>query len=123
MSAQPSARPNRPNPQFIDIDSLCDEAESAGLAWADAKAAANAFEETRKSVLAQGMRAYFEEGLAANKAEAMALSDPSYVAFLQSMVKAGHTADRARVRYDILKTRIELLRTNASTERAAMSMR
>ena len=35
----------------------------------------------------------------------------------------GDAADRARVRYDILKTRIELLRTNASTERAAMSMR
>ncbi len=115
--------PHRPTPQFIDIDSLCDEAESAGLAWADAKAAAQALEETRKSVLAQGMKGYFEEGLAGNKAETMALAEPSYLAFLQSMVKAGHAADRARVRYDILRTRIELLRTNASTERAAMSMR
>lgn len=115
--------PTRPTPHFIDTDALCDEAESAGFAWADAKAAAEALEETRKSVLAQGMTSYFAEGLAANKAEAHALADQPYVAFLHNMVKARHTADRARVRYDILKTRIELLRTNASTERAAMSMR
>lgn len=115
--------PNRPTPQFIDIDALCDEAESAGLAWADAKAAAQALEETRKSVLATRMRRYFEEGLPANKAETLALGEPDYQEFLSRMVKAGHAADRARIRYDILKTRIELLRTNASTERAAMSMR
>lgn len=120
MSVQPSARRNI---QFLDIDALCDEAEEAGLAWADAKAAAQALEETRKSVLAQGMRAHIEEGTATNKAETMALAEPAYVDFLQRMVKAGHASDRARVRYDILRTRIELLRTNASTERAAMSMR
>jgi len=116
-------RPNRPAPQFIDIDSLCDEAESAGLAWADAKAAYEALKQTEKSVLAQSMKGYFAEGMAGNKAETNALAEPAYVDFLRSMVKAGHAADRARVRYDILKTRIELLRTNASTERAAMSMR
>lgn len=115
--------PARPTPHFIDTDSLCDEAESAGLAWADAKAAAQALEETRKSVLAQGMKGYLGEGMAANKAETMALADDAYLSFVRQMVKAGHAADRARVRYDILKTRIELLRTNASTERAAMSMR
>jgi outer membrane protein TolC len=113
----------RPTPHFIDTDALCDEAESAGMAWADAKAAYEALEQTRKSVLAQGMKGYFEEGMAGNKAETMALADEGYYDFVQKMVKAGHAADRARVRYDILKTRIELLRTNASTERAAMSMR
>lgn len=113
----------RPTPHFIDTDALCDEAESAGLAWADARAAAQALEETRKSVLAQGMKNYFAEGMAGNKAETMALADDAYLNFVRNMVKAGHAADRARVRYDILKTRIELLRTNASTERAAMSMR
>lgn len=115
--------PARPTPHFIDTDALCDEAESAGLAWCDAKAAADLLEETRKSVLAQGTTSYFAEGLAANKSETHALADQPYVAFLHNMVKARHAADRARVRYDILKTRIELLRTNASTERAAMSMR
>lgn len=120
MSVQQSARTNV---RYIDTDALCDEAESAGLAWADAKAAYEALEQTRKSVLAQGMKSHLEDGMATNKAETMALADESYVDFLQSMVKAGHAADRARVRYDVLKTRIELLRTNASTERAAMSMR
>jgi hypothetical protein len=113
----------RSNVRYIDTDALCNEAEAAGLAWADAKAAAQALEETRKSVLAQGMKGYFAEGMAGNKAETMALADHDYVDFLHKMIKASHAADRARVRYDILKTRIELLRTNASTERAAMSMR
>ena len=120
MSVQPSARANV---RYIDTDALCDEAESAGLAWADAKAAYEALEQTRKSVLATRMRRYFDEGLAANKAETLALGEPDYLEFLNRMVRAGHAADRARVRYDVLKTRIELLRTNASTERAAMSMR
>jgi hypothetical protein len=114
---------NRPAPQFIDIDALCDEAESAGYAWADAKAAAQALEETRKSVLAQAMRSHLSEGLPTNKAETLALADEAYVEFITKMVKAGHAADRARVRWDILRTRIELIRTNASTERAAMSLR
>lgn len=115
--------PSRPTPHFIDADALCDEAESAGLAWADAKAAYEALKQTENSVLAQARKGYFAEGMAGNKAETMALAEPSYTEFLNSMVKAGHAADRARVRYDILRTRIELLRTNASTERAAMAMR
>lgn len=69
------------------------------------------------------MKGYLEEKMPGNKAETLALAEPSYIDFLGRMVKAGHAADRARVRWDIMKTRIELLRTNASTERAAMSMR
>jgi hypothetical protein len=115
--------PTRPTPHFIDTDALCNEAEEAGLSWCDAKSAYEVLDQTRKSVLAQGMKGYFEEGMAGNKAETMALADDAYLDFVRRMVKAGHAADRARVRYDILKTRIELLRTNASTERAAMSMR
>jgi hypothetical protein len=120
MSAQPSARTNV---QYIPVDALCDEAEAAGLAWADAKAAADALKETRKSVLAQGMKGHLAEGLPTTKAETLTLADDAYLDFVRRMVKAGHAADRARVRYDILKTRIDLLRTNASTERAAMSFR
>lgn len=116
-------RPNRPAPQFIDTDALCDEAENAGMAWADAKAAADALEETRKSVLAQTMTTFLAEGHANNKAETMALADGAYLSFVRKMVAARQASDRARVRYDILRTRIELIRTNASTERAAMSLR
>ena len=111
------------NVRYIDTDSLCDEAEEAGLAWADAKGAYELLDQTRKTVLAQGMKAHLAEGLPGNKAETLALADASYHEFIRRTVAAGHAADRARVRYDILKTRIELIRTNASTERAAMSMR
>lgn len=115
--------PNRPAPSFIDIDSLCDEAESAGIAWADAKSGYEALEKTKASVLAKGMKGYFEEGMNGTKAETHALADDDYLEHVRLMVKAGHAADRAKVRYDILRTRIELIRTNASTERAAMAMR
>jgi hypothetical protein len=111
------------NLRYLNIDALCSEAEEAGYAYADAKAAYEALEQTRKSVLAQGMKAYFDEGMPGNKAETLALADESYLDFVRRMVKAGHAADRARVRFEIMKTRIELLRTNASTERAAMTMR
>jgi hypothetical protein len=111
------------NIRYIDVDALCDEAEQMGLAWADAKAAFEALRQTSKSVLAQAERSYLAEGLTSTKATSMAQADDKYVEFIRSMVKAGHAADRARVRYDIIQTRIELLRTNASTERAAMSMR
>jgi hypothetical protein len=113
----------RTNVRYIDTDALCNEAEEAGMAWADAKAAYEALEQTRRSVLAQSVKSYLTEGMPANKAETMGLAETRYLDFLARMVRAGHAADRARVKYDILKTRIELLRTNASTERAAMSMR
>jgi hypothetical protein len=115
--------PLRHNVQFLDIDRLSNDTEQAGQAWADAKAAYEALEQTRKSVLAQGMKGYFAEGMTAAKAETMALADETYIEFVKRLVKAGHAADKARVRYDVLKVKIELLRTNASTERAAMSMR
>ena len=111
------------NVRYIDVDRLCDEAEVAGLAWAEAKAAYEALRQTQKSVLAKGTKDHLAAGVATNKAEVLALADEAYVAFLRSMVAAGKAADRAKVVYEIKQTRIELLRTNASTERAAMSMR
>jgi hypothetical protein len=118
-----NATSRQTNANYLDIDTLCTEAEEAGYAHADARAAYDALSETRKSVLAQGMKGYFEEGMTAAKSETLALADDAYLEFVRRMVKAGHAADRARVRYDILRTRIELLRTNSATERAAMSMR
>lgn len=110
------------NTPTIDVDRLCDEAEEAGIAWADAKAAYEALEQTRKTVLAQGVKSHMGEG-PYNKAETLALADEAYHDFIKRMVYAGRAADRAKVHYDIKRTRIELLRTNASTARAAMSMR
>ena len=114
---------NAPKPYLLNVDALCDEAEEAGYAYCDAKAAADLLEETKKSFLATTMANYLGGTMPVSRAETMALADPGYSNFLGRMVDARKAADRARVRYDILKTRIELLRTNTSTERAAMSMR
>jgi hypothetical protein len=118
-----NATSRQTNANYLDTDALCEEAEAAGLAWADAKAAADALEETRKSVLATTMASHLGDGMAVSKAETLALADEAYMDFVRRMVSARKAADRARVKYDILRTRIELLRTNASTERAAMNLR
>lgn len=110
------------HPAFLDVDKLCRDQEEAGIAWADAKAAYEALEQTRKTVLAQGVKSHMGEG-AYNKAETLALADESYLEFLKRLVHAGRAADRARVRYDVAKTRVDLVRTNATTERTAMAMR
>jgi len=118
-----NATSRQSNAQYLDADALCAECEDAGMAWADAKSAADALTETRKSVLAVSMKGHLDDGMPTNKAETLALAGDAYREFLHRMVMAGRAADRARVRYDILRTRIELLRTNASTERAAMNLR
>ena len=123
MNDRPPITHNRAPYTMVDVDRLCDELETAGTAWADAKAAYEALSETRKTVLAKGTKDHMGSGVPTNKAETLALADESYHEFIKKMIYAGRTADRAKVRFDVIKTRIELLRTNASTERAAMSMR
>lgn len=114
---------NFPKPRFLDVDALCDEAEQAGYALADAKAAANLLEETRKSVLATTMANFLAGNMPVSKAETLALADPAYKDFVGRMVQARKAADRASVHWEILKTRIDLLRSNISMEKAAMNLR
>lgn len=93
----------------------------SGEDWADANAAADILEETKKSVLAKLM---LESGGKTNaEKEMLALADAKYSEFVQGMVNARRTANKLRVRYDSAKTLSELRRSQESTKRAEMSIR
>jgi len=106
---------------LMDADRIAQELSERGLAWADALAAADALEETKKSVLAELMVG--SGGKSAAEKEMLALAAPEFRQHIESMVAARRQANRARVRFDTYKAWIELSRTNASTERALATLR
>lgn len=93
----------------------------AGDDWADAQAAADALEETKKSVLAQLKLGSSASSDAAK--ETQALADPAYIKHLDDMVKARRLATKLRVRYDSAKVLSEHRRSQEATRRAEMNLR
>lgn len=106
---------------LMDADKIAHELSERGLAWSDANAAAEALEETQKSVLSELMVS--SAGKSQAEKEMLARATPEFREHVLSMVSARRTANRARVRYDTYKVYVELLRTNASTERALATLR
>lgn len=105
----------------MNANELHAEIMQAGEKWADAEAAASLLEETRKSVLAKLMNESAVASIAGK--EMMALADPEYRKFVEGMVSARKTANKARVRYDSAKVLAELRRSEESTRRAEMTLR
>lgn len=116
------------NLKEIDPRTATDEAITAGERWADDDGAASTYEETRKSLLAKLTLEYMSGGVSSaggtsrtmpvNQAELRALTDIRYESHLDLMVKARKEAHRSRVRYDMQKMRLELLRSVQATLRA-----
>lgn len=104
-----------------NIDQAVDEVERLGHAWGDADAAAEALEDSRKSVFAECLLA--TDGKTVGVREAMAAVDPRYIRHLGAMEAARKARNRARVSYDMGKVRIEVWRTKTATQRAIMGMR
>lgn len=105
----------------IDPNKTYEALVRAGDDWADAQAAADLLEETKKSVLAK-----LKMDASANSdsgREMHALADPQYKAFVEGMVAARKAANKARVRYDSAKVLAELRRSQESTRRAEMQIR
>lgn len=105
----------------MNPDQIYEAIVKAGEDWADAEAAASMLEETRKSVLANLMNGASAASAAAK--EMLALADPEYRSFVESMVTARKAANKARVRYDSAKVLAELRRSQESTRRAEMTLR
>lgn len=112
----------------LDPRTATNEVTTAGEKWADQDAAASSYEESRKSMLAKITLEYMAGGVSSssgttksmpvNQAEIRALSDPRYEQHLELMVQARKEANRCRVRYDMGKMRLELMRTMQATLRA-----
>ena len=93
----------------------------SGNDWADKDAAANTFEEHKKSVLAKLKNESGEKSDAAK--ETIALCHTDYLEHITMMVEARRVANRAKVRYDSAKTLAEMRRSEESTRRAEMTLR
>lgn len=105
-------------PHF-DTDRAYAELMDAGNAWADALAAADLLDECRLSVLSECKLLSDEKSDAARETEARAST--RFKGFLSEMIEARRIANRAKVKYDTLKTLAEMRRTEESTRRAELN--
>lgn len=106
---------------MINPDEILERLRLAGEEWADADAAANALEETKKPVLSE-LLLQADGGTVAER-EARANANPAYKLHLTNMVNARKEANRAKVKYETGKIWAELVRTKESTKRAEMTQR
>jgi hypothetical protein len=114
----------------FDPQQLVQSAIDLGEEWADNNAAAEALEESKKSVLARYVIEYMEKGLqsaapgerakpmSAAAAEQRALAHPGFEMHLELMVNARKDANKSRVRYDMQKMTLELFRSKQATLRS-----
>ncbi len=111
------------NARPFDPDVIAHELERTGHDWADKNAAAALLEGTEKSILAEVTADARPACKSQAEAETMARASVKYRNHIMEMVGARKAANRARVSYEAVKIRVELQRTVAANERAAMSMR
>jgi len=102
----------------IDVDKIIDDLREIGLDYADKEAAWQVLDRLEKTVLAQEF--LLAEGKTVGEREARARTAHPYRRYLEAIASAAKAKMRARVLYDTEKSRIDLIRTRASSERAAM---
>lgn len=123
-------------PDFIallrrfDPDTLVAEVTSLGDDFARKNAEATFLEDMKKVVLSRLTKQAMSEGPAAAgekvrgtsvaSAELTALASPFYETHLRKMVMAREESDKARVRYEGGKTKLELMRSQLATLRQEM---
>lgn len=122
------------NLRDFDPHKLTQEVITAGEDWADKDAAASSYEETKKTLLAKltleqlaggytsGGAGEKPKSIPMNQAEIRAMADERYEAHLELMTEYRKSANRARVRYDLGKMRLELMRTVQATWRNEMRL-
>lgn len=113
----------------MDPNEEVGQVEELGIEWADKDAEASLLEETKKTLLAQlvreqvaGAKATGGKPMSMAQAESLAMSDPRYEAHLKAMIEARREANRARVRYDSGKVKIELMRSLVAARREEMRL-
>ena len=107
--------------KLIDSDRMFHALVKAGENWSDAKAAYHLLESTTKSLLADLTK---KQGYAESRvvAEMNALASDAYKTHLQAVGEAHRKFLLAQVRYDSLKTLVELRRSEESTRRAELQL-
>lgn len=111
------------NSNLLDANRIAHRMEELGHDWADRHAAAQFLEDTEKAVMAEITQDYRPNAKSMSEAESLARASKRYRDHLASAVEARRLANRARVTFDAFRAETELRRTNASTDRALMSLR
>ena len=106
----------------IDPDKLRHDLIEAGEAWADADAACRALENSKSSVIAQAALPWLDSGKSYAYSEAQARGSAMVVNHLEELAEANRVANLTRVRYEVAKIYVDLLRTQAATLRAEMQL-
>jgi hypothetical protein len=104
---------------ILSPEKLAQELRKRGDDWADKDAAFKALEETQKTILAESF--VLNTGSVTER-EARARISAPFKEHLEATAKARHEANKARVAYDIYRTYVDLMRTNATTQRALVNL-
>ena len=125
--ARTSTHPQDDDVLHMDPDAEVSRVEDLGIEWADKDAAASILEETKKTLLAQlvqdeqrGSKAAGGKVLSVAQAENNAMANPQYEAHLKLMIEARKESNRAKVRYDTGRVKIELMRSLIAARREEM---
>ena len=105
---------------MINPNEIQEKLRLAGEEWAHADAKASLLEETKKTLKAKLMLK--ATGSSVAKCEIEAEASEEYETHIKGMVAAREEALIAKVCYDSLKTKAELMRTMESTRRAEMRL-
>jgi hypothetical protein len=106
---------------MLDPDKLYEKMVQAGDEWADLQSAANVLEDTRHTVLSRLMQKSQARSVAAQEVEARASVE--YEDHVKAAQEAAALALKAKVKYEAIKVWVDLKRTEAANERAAMNLR
>lgn len=103
---------------MMDPVKLCEELRERGDEWAEADAAEKALERTLKPLL-HTIMAESTGSVAAR--ESFAYADPRYKEHINALNEATRRASLTKVKYETMKTYIDLLRSKMASERATHS--
>ena len=104
---------------ILDSEKLHERLRKLGLAWSDADAAFKALEDVTKTIQAEAFLS--SDGSVAER-EAKSRVDPRLREHLKALAEARKAMNAARVSYDVARVYVDLERTNASGQRALVSM-
>lgn len=110
----------------FSVDELVEKTTKLGESWSEKDAAASILEETKKTFLNKLIQelvgSFTGKTPAFAQLESMALADPRYSTHLEMMILARKEATTLRVRYDMGKARLDLLRSQMATLRQEQQM-
>jgi aconitase A len=92
----------------------------SGFDWADKNSAADLLEKTEKTLLSELSSKY--EGSEAAK-ERMARQDPAFKEHLEAQAEARRLANRAKVKWEAIKSLSSMRQTQESLKKAEMNLR